>query len=121
MVTYNHWAIANSPDEYEQPERFWPERFINDDLDKPLKGHLGFGAGRRVCVGNNVGVSNMFLALARLLYCFEFEPVPGAPIDLSQPLRGTVEKAAFQAKIRVRSEAHRQLIERECRDAAVNI
>lgn len=47
VVTYNHWAISNSEEEYEQPERFWPERFLNDEIDKPLKGHLGFGAGKR--------------------------------------------------------------------------
>jgi hypothetical protein len=46
VVTYNHWAIADSTEEYEQPERFWPERFLNEDLDKPTKGHLGFGAGK---------------------------------------------------------------------------
>lgn len=45
MVTYNHWGIANDPIEYDQPERFWPERFLDEDLDKLLKGHLGFGAG----------------------------------------------------------------------------
>ncbi|KAM6529331.1 hypothetical protein FALCPG4_007470 [Fusarium falciforme] len=28
--------------EYEQPDRFWPERFLNEDLDKPIKGHLAF-------------------------------------------------------------------------------
>jgi cytochrome P450 len=139
VVTYNHWAISNSPDEYEQPERFWPERFINDELDKPAKGHLGFGAGeqihgrrlfsydwpsscnagRRVCVGYNVAVSNMFIALARLIYCFDFEPVPGALIDVSKPLKPSFEGPSFQVKIKVRSEAHRQLIERECKDAAV--
>ncbi|KAH0438512.1 cytochrome P450 [Colletotrichum camelliae] len=48
IVTYNQWAIANSADEYEQPERFWPERFINEDLDKPAKGHLGFGAATTI-------------------------------------------------------------------------
>lgn len=31
--------------EYENPETFWPERFMNEDLDKPIKGHLAFGAG----------------------------------------------------------------------------
>ncbi|KAL2669767.1 hypothetical protein Neosp_015212 [[Neocosmospora] mangrovei] len=44
VVTYNHWAISNDPGQYEQPERFWPERFMDEDLDKPLQGHLGFGA-----------------------------------------------------------------------------
>lgn len=46
VVTYNHWGIANDPTEYDQPERFWPERFLDEDLDKFLKGHLGFGAGK---------------------------------------------------------------------------
>lgn len=45
-MTWNHWAIANNPTEYEQPERFWPERFLNEDLDEPSKGHLGFGTGK---------------------------------------------------------------------------
>lgn len=44
-VTWNHWAICTDPKEYEQPKRFWPERFLNEDLDKPFKGLLGFGAG----------------------------------------------------------------------------
>lgn len=144
IVTYNHWAISNSPSEYEQPDRFWPERFINDELDKPTKGHLGFGAGeclavcfasqvlrlvsksltkwcflgRRVCVGYNVAVTNMFIALARLIYCFEFEGVAGHPLDVSKPLRPHPNDAHFQVKIKVRSEAHRQLIERECKAAA---
>lgn len=43
--TWNAQAIALDPDEYEQPLRFWPERFMNEDLDNPLKGHWGFGAG----------------------------------------------------------------------------
>lgn len=47
VVTYNNWGIANDPTEYDQPERFWPERFLDSDLDKFLKGHLGFGAGKR--------------------------------------------------------------------------
>lgn len=46
IFTWNAWAISLSPDEYEQPERFWPERFLNDDLNNPLKGQWGFGPGK---------------------------------------------------------------------------
>ncbi|KAF4808755.1 Cytochrome P450 monooxygenase patH [Colletotrichum siamense] len=83
IVTYNQWAIANSADEYEQPERFWPERFINEYLDKPAKGHLGFGA----------------------VYCFDVLPVPGAKIDTSQSPKVTKHGPSFQVKIKVRNWA----------------
>ncbi|KAI8310664.1 hypothetical protein K4K61_000347 [Colletotrichum sp. SAR11_59] len=102
IVTYNQWAIANSTDEYEQPERFWPERFINDDLDKPAKGHLGFGAGRRLCVGYNVAITNLHISLARLVYCFDILPVPDAKIDTSQSPKVTKHGPSFQVKIKVR-------------------
>lgn len=46
IFTWNAWAIALNSDEYEDPERFWPERFLNDDLDNALKGHWGFGPGK---------------------------------------------------------------------------
>jgi cytochrome P450 len=45
IFTWNAWAIALNPDEYEEPERFWPDRFLNDDLDNALKGHWAFGPG----------------------------------------------------------------------------
>ena len=72
---WNAWHICLNPEEYEQPERFWPERFLNEDLEKPLKGHWSFGTGRRVCVGWQVGDSNVWLAVSRLLYCFNISQV----------------------------------------------
>ncbi|EKG14271.1 Cytochrome P450 [Macrophomina phaseolina MS6] len=49
IFSWNHWGIHNDPKVYDQPERFWPERFLNEDLDKPTKGHFGFGAGTLAC------------------------------------------------------------------------
>lgn len=46
VFTWNAWAIALSPDEYEQPERFWPERFLNGEEESALKGHWAFGPGK---------------------------------------------------------------------------
>lgn len=94
MVTWNMHHLSRSPDEYQDPERFWPERFLNDDLNNPLKGHWAFGAGmivhlskarrpttnkytgRRVCPGYNVAETNLWMFLSRLLYCFDFEAIP---------------------------------------------
>ena len=38
---------AMDPNKYPDPTRFLPERFTNEDLDKPLAGHWSFGMGRR--------------------------------------------------------------------------
>ena len=76
LFTWNATAIALDEREYEQAERFWPERFMNEDLDNVLKGHWSFGPGRRVCSGYNVGETNVWIAIARLLYCFEFDELP---------------------------------------------
>ena len=76
LFTWNAMAIALDEREYEEPERFWPERFMNEDLDNVLKGHWSFGPGRRVCSGYNVGETNVWIAVARLLYCFDFDELP---------------------------------------------
>ena len=79
VFTWNNWAIALSEQEYEDPTRFWPERWLKDGdeevLADPLKGHWSFGAGRRVCTGYHVGDSNVWIAASRLLTCFNFEEV----------------------------------------------
>lgn len=40
-------AISLDPKEYDDPTRFYPERYLNVDLHKPLAGHWSFGMGRR--------------------------------------------------------------------------
>ena len=92
VFTWNSWAISLSDKEYPEAERFYPERFLNADLNNVLKGHYAFGPGeffsivlrsdskliidlligRRVCVGWSVGDQNVWIAIARLLYCFDF-------------------------------------------------
>ncbi|KAM0091833.1 hypothetical protein ACP6JD_004824 [Aspergillus fumigatus] len=137
VFTWNAWAIALSPDEYEQPQRFWPDRFLNEDLENALKGHGAFGpgmvlpnhcrkqlhfpvnqmTGRRVCAGWKVGETNVWIAIARLLYCFDFHPVPGQPIDTMRIPQLAGNAASFAARVSVRSPAHAELIRRECAEA----
>ncbi|KAK5272252.1 hypothetical protein LTR99_010644 [Exophiala xenobiotica] len=117
IFTWNAWAIALSEKEYQEPERFWPERFLNDDLYSGLKGHWAFGPGRRVCTGWTVGEGNVWIAIARLLYCFDFKQDPAHPIDTMKIPQITRGQAPYHVNITVRSPKHAALIDRECIDA----
>lgn len=75
MVFVNAWAIARDPETWEEPEQFYPERFLNSSID--FKGQdfelIPFGAGRRICPGMNMAVVTVELALANLVHSFDWE------------------------------------------------
>jgi cytochrome P450 len=45
QFVWNAYAIALTEDEYNDPMTFNPDRFMNADLNNPLKRHWQFGAG----------------------------------------------------------------------------
>ncbi|XP_021851292.2 5-OH-xanthotoxin synthase [Spinacia oleracea] len=75
LVYVNAWAIGRDPQYWKDPEKFMPERFLECSID--FKGNdfelIPFRAGRRICPGMHLGLANMELALANLLYYFDWE------------------------------------------------
>ncbi|CAM0902827.1 unnamed protein product [Alopecurus aequalis] len=71
----NVWAMGRDPDIWDRPQEFYPERFEDADVD--FRGFhfelLPFGSGRRACPAIAMGVANVELVLANLLYCFDWE------------------------------------------------
>ncbi|CAN6223004.1 unnamed protein product [Urochloa humidicola] len=74
-VFVNVWAMGRDPSIWDDPEEFRPERFEGSHVD--FRGSdfelVPFGSGRRSCPAVAMGVSNVELALANLLYCFDWE------------------------------------------------
>jgi cytochrome P450 len=83
ILAWSSSTICLDPNEYDDPTRFYPERFMNEDLYKPLAGHWAFGMGRRgsppfqkrvnraVCVGYVLAIRNLWIAMAKMAYCFD--------------------------------------------------
>ncbi|CAJ1932866.1 unnamed protein product [Sphenostylis stenocarpa] len=96
-VIVNVWAIGRDPKYWTDPERFYPERFIDSSID--YKGNnfefIPFGAGRRICPGITFGLINVELALAVLLYHFDWKlpnGMKGEELDMTEQFALTVRR-----------------------------
>ncbi|KAJ0983437.1 hypothetical protein J5N97_011692 [Dioscorea zingiberensis] len=94
-VIINAWGIGREDSSWENPQEFNPERFMDSSID--MKGHdfqlIPFGAGRRICPGMNLGIQTVELALANLLYSFDWRLPDGSQdINMDETPGVTVHK-----------------------------
>ncbi|KAI1426463.1 putative cytochrome P450 [Xylaria sp. FL1777] len=82
----NVYTIHNDATRYPHPRQFDPERFKDDkqsffdaatNPDVSKRDHFAFGAGRRICPGIHVAERSLFIAIATLLWAFNFR----CPVD----------------------------------------
>ena len=80
QILFNNWAIHHDERQWTNPDDFIPERWLNDEgkfTPERQKSFLPFSAGRRVCLGETLARTEVFLFLARILHKYRIEKAPG--------------------------------------------
>jgi unspecific monooxygenase len=82
QVMFSPYLSHRDPRWWPEPDRFRPERWL--EANRPYQGqaYYPFGAGPRICLGNQVGMLQLTLAIARLADRYE---VLSGNLDQAKP------------------------------------
>jgi len=88
-VLISRMGIGRNPSVWDKPHKFDPERHLSTntcvDLNESDLNIISFSAGRRGCMGVDIGSAMTYMLLARLIQGFTWLPVPGKnKIDISE-------------------------------------
>jgi cytochrome P450 len=77
-ILMSQWVVHRDPRFFEEPERFYPERW-SDGLSKrlPRYAYFPFGGGPRICIGNTFALMELPLVLATIAQQFRFSLTDG--------------------------------------------
>lgn len=80
IVILFYYGLHRDPQYWKDPAAFVPERFLQsrNAKDKP-KAYYPFGAGPRLCIGNNFAIAEMTLFLQAIIHRFEILPTNAIP------------------------------------------
>jgi hypothetical protein len=139
VVILNIWGLNHNPafastssptSNKESPlSEFDPDRFATRTQLSPFyaaspdfaaRDHYTYGAGRRICPGIHLAERTMCIAIAKLLWAFEFKEKEGKPVDV-HPLTGYTEgivraPVPFECEVLVR-RGRKKVVEKEFADA----
>lgn len=126
QVMVNFGAVNMDPKVWKEPEKWRPERFMEEEKDFNMSGPNGihdalfgdikptpeshkfipFGAGKRKCVGVGIGRVVLYLKAVTHLHCFNFESATGKDINIDDEYFGvTVMPTEAPVKITARPAA----------------
>ena len=91
----NNWAIHSDPKDFPEPDKFKPERYLDERLPYPTKtGHSAFGWGRRSCSGQYFAMQGLSMTIARLLWTYDV--LPGLDENVSRIFSNVAKCHLFQ-------------------------
>lgn len=76
IIILFYYGLHRDKKFWQNPESFQPDRFDKKNGDKEkMKAFYPFGAGPRLCIGNNFAMAEMAIFLQSIIQRFEFKPV----------------------------------------------
>ncbi|KAI3760583.1 hypothetical protein L1987_50980 [Smallanthus sonchifolius] len=94
----NVWSLNRDPTHRENPFKFMPERYKENQVD--VRGQhfqlLPFGGGRRLCPGTSLGLLTVLTTLGAIIQCFEWKTGKNeslATVDMEEGIGFTLPRA----------------------------
>ena len=85
VLVVSPWLLHHDPRWWADPWAFRPERWTQEDPSRPRHAYMPFGAGPRMCVGEDFALMEALLLLATIGRRWRFEHDPEHRIEL-QPV-----------------------------------
>lgn len=107
VVFINQWSINHDPLKWKDPHVFNPSRFLdeNGSLDKDVTNNIMiFSAGKRRCIGDQLGKTEMFLFFAILLHQCSFERCPDEDFSLKYSYGLSLKPLNYKITAKLRGE-----------------
>lgn len=121
----NAWAIHHDENEYTEPHKFDPDRWVNNRYGTTVnntsdgeqrKTTYSWGNGRRICSGQKLAENSLRIVIAKMVWAFDIEAgsqdVDDSPLTAYQG-GFLIAPDKFPVNIRPRSEKRAEVIKNE--------
>ena len=77
------YLLHRHPNYWQEPERFWPERFAPEhEAERPRFAYMPFAAGPRHCIGETLALYEMLMHLYKMARRYRLIHIPDKPLEL---------------------------------------
>lgn len=93
---------------YDDPQKFYPERFLDNNVYHNSPCYIPFGLGPRICIANRFGLLEMKILLFHLLARCELKPCAktSLPLKFSKKNLSIIPEGGFWLNVKRRSNIH---------------
>eukprot|EP01132_Coremiostelium_polycephalum_P003800 gene3800-4729_t len=98
QLIQNIYGLLHSPDYWDRPNEFIPERFLTADDQPENIAFIPFGVGQRNCIGQSLAYEEIYIAISNILMNFEISSIDGKMIDDTELFGLTIKPKIFGIK-----------------------